>query len=616
MTRKRYVVPFLLIAIMTASILLHLHLIKTLNVVEDESAYMMDAWQISADVLPFREFGATKGPVFLFLLKGWQLLMGQTLFASRLFTSLLHVISIPLLYFFAQSITQKRFTALLAAALWGLVPAAVSLTTNVIHAPLELVWVLSAATLLVRRPQKKSTHIWAALFFFLAVLTRATAIAFLPLILLLIFWRPSERRSPATSPASGTEGTSPGVGAGPRDNRASFTPGEEASSTPGVVPARVRTMSFLTFCLTGALLLAITIAIIYPLYGWPKTAFFFNADAILIAEDQQAAYQQVLPSGFTMLFRGLVPLWYEGLALILLAAALPFLSIRAITLPLRLVISCVLVLLAFLAYQPLFDNLAGYWSGPDLLSVKQSAQVAFISLAAIAALALIFPAPKIALRRQIFVLTAIIVWLAAFIGFYRFWGRDPSPFYILESIPAFCVAAGVALHNIISRSRIIGGIAIAIVAASLLPPFAAVSYKQYRGTVSPDAAIAAGAAIEKHVPPGEAIFTAQPSYAYLGKRPLYKHLTHPGWYLAEQAGIVPTSIRRTFFPDMEDLTRDVEREVNWIVVDWRTNDVYFKEGVEETQGLRDLLANEFAPIAEIPNDVTEPIILYKRKHAQ
>lgn len=572
MLSKGYRVPLLLAVVMAASLLLHLHLIKILNVVEDESAYMMDAWQINSQVLPFREFGATKGPVFLFLLKGWQLLTGQTLLTSRLFTSLLHVISIPLLYLFVKSVTQKQFTAVLAAALWGLVPAAVSLSTNVIHAPLELVWIFTAATLLAVRPHKMSTYIWAAPFFFLAVLTRATAIAFFPMICLLLFFHPR----------GGT----------------------------WLLPGGVK--RFFTFCLTGTLLLAATIAIIYPLYGWPKTAFFFNADALLIAKDQQAAYQQAQPSALTMLFRGLLPLWYEGLPLILLAAALPFICIRAVTFPLRLAITCVVILLAFLAYQPLFVSLADYWSISALASFEQSARTIFILLSA-AAIALLLPSPKISLQRQLYTPSIIVIWLAGFISFYRFWGRDPTPFYILESIPAFCIAAALAITYISSRSRLLGAVTIVMVAASLAAPFSAISQKQYRGTVAPEAATAAGKVIKQHVPEGETIFTAQPVYPFLGHRPLYKYLTHPGWYLAERANILPTSIRRTFFPDMEDLTRAVEREVDWIVVDWRTNDVYFKEGVPETQSLRDLLANEFAPMVEIPNDVTQPIILYKRK---
>lgn len=591
--QKRYITPLLLGIIILVSVLLHLYLIQTLNVVEDESAYMMDAWQISPHVLPFREFGATKGPVFLFLLKGWQLLTGfilsgvegQTLFASRLFASLLHVASISLLYLFVKSITQKQFTAILAAALWGLVPAAVSLSTNVIHAPLELVWIFAAAALLAGRPHRMSKYMWAALFFFLAVLTRATAVAFLPMMLLLIFWRQSER-----------------------SQTNSDTPEPELSGRMWGDWKR----ALMVFCLTGALLLVITIAIIYPLYGWPKTAFFFNADAILIAQDQQAAYQQVLPSGFAMLFRGLVPLWYEGLALILLAAALPFLVIRAVTLPLRLAIMSVAVVLALLAYQPLFTNLASYWSGPDLLPVAQSAQATFVLLSSVISLTLLLPTPKRPLGRQTFVLALMAVWLTAFMSFYRFWGRDPTPFYILESIPAFCIAAALALTSMFSRNRFLGGAAIVVTLASFIAPLQAVSQKQYRGTVAPQAAMAAGKIIQESVPEGEAIFTAQPVYPFLGKRTLYKYLTHPGWYLAERANILPTSIRRTFFPDMEDLTRDVEQEVDWIVVDWRTNDVYFEEGQEQTQKLRKVLAEQFAPIAEIPNDVTQPIILYQR----
>ncbi|MEK7556975.1 MAG: glycosyltransferase family 39 protein [Patescibacteria group bacterium] len=613
MTQKRFVTPLLLAGVMVLSLGLHVYLTNILNVVEDESAYMMDAWQINTSVLPFREFGATKGPVFLFLLKGWQLIAGQTMQASRLFTSLLHVVSIPLFYAFVVGITRKRLTALLAAALWGLVPAAVSLTTNVIHAPLELVWILAAAVLLVRRPERTSTYMWAALFFFLAVLTRATAVAFLPLMLLLILWRPQREGADASSHTDSGD-----LARGEERVTTAGLPGRMHGSSSDAHPVGVKlsagpAVRLGVFCLTGALLLAVTIAIVYPLYGWPKTAFFFNADAVLIADDQQAAYQEAVPSGLTMLFRGLLPLWYEGLPLILMAIALLFLSIRAITMPLRIALAAVLLLVAFYSYQPLFQKLSDYWSQPNLVTFEQSARTTFTVLAALTGLALLLPAPKISMKYQVYALAIIIMWLAGFIGFYRFWGRDPTPFYILESIPAFCLAAALAITYIASRSRALGAVVAVIVAASFVAPYSAMALKQYRGTVAPQAAIAAGKAIEHHVPEGEAIFTAQPIYPFLGKRPLYKYLTHPGWYLAERAKILPTSIRRTFFPDMEDLTRNVEREVSWIVIDWRTNDVYFKKGVKQTEGLRQLLTTQFAPVAEIPNDVTEPIILYKRK---
>lgn len=545
---------------MTASFLFHLWLANELNVVEDESAYLMDAWQISSHVLPFREFGATKGPVFLFLLKGWQLMTGQTLLAGRLFPSLLHVISIPLLYLFVHGLTSRRMPALIAAALWGLAPVAVSLTSNVIHTPLELVWILASATLITRRPKQKGTYIWAALFFFLAVLTRVSAATFLPMMLLLISWPRTEIRWSQNFIRLGF------------------------------------------FCLTGALLLALTIAIIYPLYGWTKTAFFFNAEAPLIASDVRAAYQTQNVSAFIMLLRGLQPMWREGLPIILLALALPFLSLHAITLPLRAVLALLLGLAAYFSWPALASYLTQTW-----------ASLIFFALSALAVIALLFPSPRPTTARQLFVPTILAVWVASFMSFYRFWGRDPTPFYVLETIPAFALAAALTIEHIIRRSHLLGFGVVAIITVAIVLPYQSLFDNQYRGTVAADAARAAGAAVAHHVPEGQVVFTAQPIYAYLGHRPLYKYLTHPGWYLAEHAGIVPSSIRRVFFPDPDHLLHDIERDVDWIITDWRTNDVYFSDRTETSRAFQTLLKEQYKPIVEIPNDVTEPIILYKRK---
>src|SRR5688572_4908931 len=71
---------------------LHIWLAHKLNIVEDESAYLQDAAQIHWNFLPFREFGATKGPLFLVLLKWWGQLFGQTIMAGRLFVALAHLL--------------------------------------------------------------------------------------------------------------------------------------------------------------------------------------------------------------------------------------------------------------------------------------------------------------------------------------------------------------------------------------------------------------------------------------------------------------------------------------------------------------------------------------------
>lgn len=514
---------------MAISLFLHANLAGSLNIVEDESAYLMDAWQSNFHILPFREFGATKGPIFLYALKAWQLLTEQTVESGRLFTSLMHVVSIPLLYALTRRLTQSRAAAFFASSLWALTPVAVSLTTNVTHIPLEIVFIFTALLFATR-----AHPIPAAIFFFLAILTRATAVSFLPVIIAVLFF---------------------------------YTHSWKV---------------FIKFCVAGAVLLTATIAIIYPLYGWPKTAFFFNADALLIADDQKQVYQAQI-SNFELLNQGLSPVLREGLALLILTVTLPFVWIRATTWYLRFMLASVLLLFG--------------WQ---------------YSLAIIIAGAVLLPPKQLNAGRWKTVATVIALWIAGVAGFYYFWGREPTPFYVTEIIPALCIAAGACLSAIFQRQKVLGLLVTAVIIVSFILTYPKVLENQYRGTVALEAAREAGEKIQQLVPDGEAIFTAQPVYAFLGKRPLYKYLTHPGWYLAERAGIVPTSIRRVFFPDPDQLASDVSRDINWIVTDWRTNDVYFNEGNPAMAPMIKLL-DGYQAVANIPNNVTQPIVIYKRK---
>ena len=167
------------------SLLLHLFLLPRLNIIEDESAYMQDAAQITANFLPFREFGGTKGPLWLFIFHGWQEVFGHSLLATRLFSSLAHIASIFLLWHFVRSFDVRRRVAYIAALFWAISPVVVSLTTNITHIPLELVCIF--AGFLCIRGARKNYAILAAVFLFAALLMRATAIAFVPATLVLIF---------------------------------------------------------------------------------------------------------------------------------------------------------------------------------------------------------------------------------------------------------------------------------------------------------------------------------------------------------------------------------------------------------------------------------------------
>lgn len=489
------------------SLLLHLFLIPQLNIIEDESAYMQDAAQTTWNFLPFRDFGGTKGPLWLFIFHGWQEVFGHSLLVTRLFSSLAHIGSIFLLWYFVRSFRVPLRVAYLSAALWALSPVVVSLTTNITHIPLELVCIF-AGFLSLRQTRPRYAFI-AALFLFAALLMRATAIAFFPAALLLILIRQD------------------------------------------------RWSVLWRFAVAGLAALLVTLAIIYPLYGWPKTAFFFNADATLIANKQREVYSQSESlTPFQKLYQALQPVREDGLSIL----------IPALLLPLVLIV----------------QTIRGKGFSKTLVVV-------------------------------------ILVWIGSFILFYRGWGRSPTPFYPLESIAALAIAAALTLEEILvwgeklKYKHLVSDALLVLFAVDLFLTFHTIPDHQYRGTVEVSAATEVAQYLKENAKPGEAVFTAQPVFPYLADLPLYGGYTHPGWYLSERAGYLPSEIRRVFYPDMDALTKMVTKDVTWIILDWRTNDVYFNEGTKDTEGLRKLLSTKFEGVAEISNSASRDIHIFRRK---
>jgi 4-amino-4-deoxy-L-arabinose transferase-like glycosyltransferase len=546
---------------MLAALALHIYLMGKLNIVEDESAYMQDAAQISAHVLPFRDFGGTKGPLWLFIFHGWQLLTGRSLWAARLWPSLAQVASIPLLYGLALRLQWRRRAALIAAALWALAPVVVSLTTNVTHIPLELVCVL-AGFYCLRRDDWRYSIPAAVTLFWMALLMRATASAFIPAALVLLWWRPDRAR---------------------------------AWWQAGLV-------------LLGWLLA--TVAIVYPLYGWPKTAFFFNADALLIAGKQAAVTAAGQSQPFWMsLYAALLPLWRDGLSIIMPAILLPLVLVRKK--PWQYIwVAITVITVAALAAQFMVMPDKGWQQWPWMV---------WVAVALVVVLGVFLqPEQKItaAPRTALWFLAA---WLLGFFGFYKSWGHSPTPFYPLESVPALALVAGFTLdriwqwpsqHRILTKVWIAAFLAIMMLDAVIT--YQTIPLRQYRGTIEVQAAQAMAAIIKDKVPPNAEIFTAQPVFAYLTNHPLYGNYTHPGWYLSERAGYLPAFIRREFYPDLDVLQTRVARDVNWIVVDWRTSDVYFNAGHPEKAAWLTMLHTQFKPVATVSNPASRDITLYER----
>jgi len=559
--------------LMIVSLALHLSLLEALNIVEDESAYLQDAAQIRHDVLPFREYGATKGPVFLFLLHVWERMTGHTIAAGRIFPSLAHVISLPFFFLFARNLLRSQRLAFLASLLWGVSPVIVSLTTNVMHMPLELLWILGALALLSSfAPYRRGTIPLAGFLFFLALLTRVTAGMLLPVLLLVLFARTR-----------------------------SFRP-------------------LVWFCGTTALFLVLTAAMSYPLYGWPKIAFLFHADALLVMNEQRAAYASERPPGvrgaFQVLFTSALPLWREGLPLILSTLLLPFFAVRRVP---RLVLLAGFFLLFGLLIRFVAADVLTFWREDMFLAQRVASRIVLAGFTFLGGMVII--QKQRTPRLSPLLVGVLLLWIGGLFLVYRQWGRTPPPHYVLEFTPALALAAAPALAHIFrtverfdqTAKQIGRGVLLLLIVVGLVAPFQAMPKKHYRGTTPVAAAKEMGRLVQQYVPKDEALFTAQPIFPYLGERPLYGYYTHPGWYLAERAGFLPPTIRRLYFPDLPDLASRVERDVHWIIVDWRTADVYFNERAEDTRPFREFLARDFEPVVTVPNPAARDITLYTRR---
>lgn len=564
--------PYLiLILIMGLSLGLHSLLISRLNIVEDESGYMQDAAQVSWHVLPFREFGGTKGPLFLVTLHLWQRAFGSTVESSRMFAVIAHIASIPLIYLFTRNITASRLVGYIASCLWGITPIVVGLTSNVMHIPLELLFILIGATLLTQKTTQPTRFIiGSAVMFFVAVLTRATAAAFFPLFLVLLclhkpFWK-----------------------------------------------------SVSMFCLTGGILLLATIAIIYPLYGWPKTAFFFNADAVLISGKQRAVYTAQEPTiGIAeSMFRAALPAWREGLFLMLTALLMPLLWLsQRVSRILALLLWGILI---WSLGSLLLADIDSWWPKEHFVFQWTVARLT-LALSVLGGGIGIWYARRFS-RIATSVILILFMWISGFVLFYKGWGRSPTPYYVLESIPAFSIAAAITIYTLGEKIRqlrqpihVWGSIGIGACLLMMIgAPYPAMTEQQYRGTISLAAAKELTTHIKSLVPAGEPLFTGQPVFAYLSEHPLYGGYTHPGWYLSERAGYLPAEIRRVFLPDFDTLVQNVQHEVHWIVVDWRTNDIYFNTNTNATAPLRTMLETEFTPVVTVKNPASRDITLYRR----
>ncbi|TSC63371.1 MAG: hypothetical protein G01um1014106_517, partial [Parcubacteria group bacterium Gr01-1014_106] len=108
--------------------------------------------------------------------------------------------------------------------------------------------------------------------------------------------------------------------------------------------------------------------------------------------------------------------------------------------------------------------------------------------------------------------------------------------------------------------------------------------------------------LRAHSALGEEILTAQGLFTFYADRFLPFGASHPGWYLEERVGTVPTELRRLFLPDKEVLRRAMrEKPIRLVAIDRRTREVYFNYDPE----MQALLKSEYHLLETVPSPYEE-----------
>ncbi len=206
-------------------------------------------------------------------------------------------------------------------------------------------------------------------------------------------------------------------------------------------------------------------------------------------------------------------------------------------------------------------------------------------------------------------------WLALVLLYLQF-GRFRQHYHV-EFLVLYVLAAGFLLADVFeaARSRGTQRVAAAVLfgalAASILGGYGPALAQAPAGSLDLNAVRETAAVVRRETRPGDAIFTAQPLPVFLAERRLLFGAAHPGWYLEEANGTIPTALRRLYLPDKEVVRQSVRDQlIRVVLIDRRTREVYLQSDPE----MQKLLAEHYRLLTTIPNELEDqPIAVFVRR---
>lgn len=556
---RRWILLFVVL-----TVVLHGWLSMRLPIIIDEGAYLQDAWQSSLDRFPFRDF-LTKGPIYIFLLKVWQIIAPQSMAAWRLMSALAWGGVVWLSAVLARRVGLSGRVQVVVAALMALLPGVAAASTPLLLQVVSTCLVVAALVMLLKglQEERNAWVIGAGVVMTAAFLTRVSSVAAAAASLALI-----------------------------------------------LMFAKRRLRVLVVYAFAGVMALGVATMLALMIMGPGKTAVMLNLEAVLVGQAQTSALSETEPV-IRWLTEASLALWRGGTWLLAGMVWFPLIWAKNFSRNLRWIMSAGWLLVIGNAAWHLRDM--DYGLPAPLLAVR------------LTLLFVVFGLPLLWLMKSLgsearekqndFSWRWIIVcavWLAVLTMVYRFWGVFRAT-YIVEFLPPAVLLAAVALTSGLSQvmqRKFAQATLAGLVLASWWQGISLLVEYPVSGTVAVGAAESMVHLVARHVPESEEVFTAQPVITALAQRSIVRGYSHPGWIRAERVGRLPTQLRSVYFGDESEITRILESEVKFVVTDQRTNEIYF-DGYPDRQKI---LVEQFEMIGEVLNDLTEePFRLYRRK---
>jgi hypothetical protein len=568
--------PAVVIIILSLSVAAHIFFIIATPVVIDEGAYIQDVLQTSARLFPFRDF-LTKGPMYLVLLWLWGQIVPHAIIFWRLFSTVAWTGGAWCFWRLMRELDVPRGVRLAALFLFTLLPSSVALTTPLLLETAS-VSVSMLGLLLAARAGKSgrvSLAAWAgAVFagsFFIRVTAAITALVAALLLILL----------------------------GERKQRWRL------------LGSYIATGLVVFGCIFSAAILA---------FGLPKAAIMVNLEAILISQQRQAA---VADGAAEPLIRSLAVesrfFWQTGPILLAGFFLAPLLALRRS----RLLLAAMICAALYAVIAQLLFHLRdmGYLlptHAPSAIWLITAFVAGLPVLTVVCGMLYGQKTVRASVGPRTWLPWIATGWLLLTVLAYAHWGRFRES-YLTEFLPQLALLAAFGWYHADKlwraiSPRLLAASARAVITtgmcASIFQGYVLAARYPYTGTVDQGSLAEITRLIERHVPRGQDLFTAQPVATASAQQAIIFGYSHPGWYREARFHTISPELLHVMFRDDSAITTYLRDQARYVLTDSRTDEIYFDGYPERTAILRD----RFEAVGSVDNPAAgDTYTLYQRK---